>query len=217
MAAITHAINRRLGILVDRSGRIEAVTVGEASRVTVPRQPSAPSGRTRFCTLRFLTTRHGDEGLTPSELAPLALHRLDALAVIAVDGEGLPGPVRVAHLLPADERQFTIAADRQRAKAGREESPDVAAVQDVISDGERYRLFPPRPASLVDEDFLELIGALEEEFERRRARTKKSGVSGRAILVHVAVSGKRAESDASMAELTELAISSDMAIVDRII
>ena len=35
------------------------------------------------------------------ELAPLALHRLDAMAIVAVEPGGSPGPVRVAHLLPA--------------------------------------------------------------------------------------------------------------------
>jgi len=212
MAAITHAINRRVGVLLDRAGKVEAVTVGEAGRITVPRQPSAPSGRTRFCTLRFVSTRRGDESLSPAELAPLALHRLDALAVVAVEDDGLPGPVRVAHLLPAEERQPAPA----RRKDDDDEDGE-RGVRDVTADGERYRLFPARPASLVDDDFLDLIKALEEEFERRRARTKKAGVSGRAILVHVAVSGTRADAEASMAELNELAVSSDLAVVDRIV
>ena len=81
MAAISHALNRRLGLLVDRAGRVEAVAVGDARRVVVPRQPSAPAGRLRFCTLRFLATRLEDESLSAEELAPLALHRLDAMAI----------------------------------------------------------------------------------------------------------------------------------------
>ena len=116
MADLSHALNRRVGLLVDRAGRVERVAVGDARKVAVPRQPSAPAGRDRFCTLRFLATRLSDEPLTAGELAPLALHRLDAMAVVAVEPDGMPGPVRVAHLLPADEGRS------ERAKEPSEES-----------------------------------------------------------------------------------------------
>jgi GTP-binding protein HflX len=177
-------------------------------------------------------------------LAPLALHRLDALAVIAVNDDGLPGAVRVAHLLPADEREPRRADDSDRAARDEHDGdeknhlPPGAIVPggrrkrdngsrhkddngsrrdlDVVADGERYRLFSPRPASLVNEDFLELIRALEQEFERRRERTKLAGKAGRAILVHVTTS-QRADAEASLDELAELAASSDLDVVDRIL
>jgi len=225
MADISAELNRRIGVLIDRAGRIEKVAIGDARHVEVPRKPSAPAGRTRFCTLRFVATRLGDEPLGAVDLAPLALHLLDALAIVEAREDGEPGRVRVAHLLPADEDQAQRAAEpappvprgvvvplglgggRRRA------APEV---RDVTADGERYRLFPARPASLVDEDFLELIGALEEEFDRRRARTKVSGKEGRAILVHV-TTGSRREAEASMDELAELAASSDLGVVERVV
>ena len=227
MAETSHALNRRIGMLVDRAGRIEAVAVGDARRVEVPRKPSAPSGRDRFCTLRWLATRLGDEPLTSWDLVPLALHRLDALAVVGVGEDGAPGPVRVAHLLPADERDGTPAPAPRQARSlppgaatpgrsvrgtgrGRRE------IEDVVADGARYRLFPPRPPSLVDDDFMALIGSLEEEFERRRTRTKISGKGGRAILVHV-TRGSRVAAEESMAELDELSTSAGLGVVDRIV
>ena len=227
MAETSHALNRRIGMLVDRAGRIEAVAVGDARRVEVPRKPSAPSGRDRFCTLRWLATRLGDEPLTSWDLVPLALHRLDALAVVGVGEDGAPGPVRVAHLLPADERDGNPAPAPRQARSlppgaatpgrsvrgtgrGRRE------IEDVVADGARYRLFPPRPPSLVDDDFMALIGSLEEEFERRRTRTKISGKGGRAILVHV-TRGSRVAAEESMAELDELSTSAGRGVVDRIV
>jgi len=227
MAETSHALNRRIGMLVDRAGRIEAVAVGDARRVEVPRKPSAPSGRDRFCTLRWLATRLGDEPLTSWDLVPLALHRLDALAVVGVGEDGAPGPVRVAHLLPADERDGNPAPAPRQARSlppgaatpgrsvrgtgrGRRE------IEDVVADGARYRLFPPRPPSLVDDDFMALIGPLEEEFERRRTRTKISGKGGRAILVHV-TRGSRVAAEESMAELDELSTSAGLGVVDRIV
>ena len=217
-------------MLVDRAGRVEKVSIGDARNVPVPRQPSAPAGRMRFCTLRFLATRLGDEALSTSDLSPLALHRLDAMAIIAVRSDGLPGATRVAHLLPAREdrngERGTIVRPEEPEdplppgaviplRRGRKERAEERVV-DVTADGERYRLFPPRPVSLIDDDFQSLISALEEEFDRRRRRTKKSGKSGRAILVHI-TTGALAGARASMDELAELAESSDLAVVERVL
>jgi len=225
LAEAGHALSRRVGVLVDRAGRIEAVAIGDARRVAVPRQPSAPSGRDRFCTLRWIATKDTDEPLTASDLSPLALHRLDAMAVVAVESDGAPGPVRIAHLLPAEERErkphkeapapppHGVVVPRgltPRAPARQKE------IEDVVADGARYRLFPPRPASLLDDDFLDLIGALEAEFERTRKRTKVAGKAGRAILVHV-TTGSRLAAEESMDELEELAMSSGLGVVDRIV
>jgi len=231
MAAVSRALNRRVGALVDRAGHIERVTVGDARRVEVPRQPSAPAGRMRFCTLRFIATRLEDEPLGPEELAPLALHRLDAMAVVAVAAGGSPGPVRVAHLLPAPERPGAAAGGDGSGptaapprpprgvvvpRHGKPNRKRRAEVEDVSADGERYRLFPPRPASRIDDDFLELIRALEREFDRHMERTKIAGKVGRAILLHV-TTGNRTAAEASMNELVELATSSDLQIVERVV
>ena len=232
MASISHALNRRLGLLVDRAGRIEAVAVGDARRVVVPRQPSAPAGRLRFCTLRFLATRLEEDDLSPEELAPLALHRLDAMAIVGVEDDGQAGPVRVAHLLPAparpdgdgDRRRSSGAevpppTPRGAARPNRRRRPGRRArreIEDVTSNGERYRLFPPRRASELDDDFLELIRALEREFDRHMERTKVAGKVGRAILIHV-TTRSRGAAEASMDELEELAASSDLQIVERVV
>ena len=220
---MSRQLNRRIGLLIDRSGRIEAVSVGDAHTLGVPRKPSAPSGRMRFCTLRFVATRFADEDLPSEELAPLALHRLDALAVIAVGADGLPGPVRVAHLLPASERkQRNRSRSKSRLPRGAVRAKGLGRlrrdqeVEDIAEDGERYRLFPPRPTGLLDDDFLELIRALEQEFDRHFDRTKVAGKIGRAILVQV-TTGTRATAEASMDELSELAASSDLEVVERIV
>jgi GTP-binding protein HflX len=226
LAAVTHELNRLVGVLIDRAGRIEAVSVGDAKSVRVPREPSAPAGRERFCTLRWIATKPSDEPLSAADLLPLALHRLDALALVSVEESGAPGPVRVAHLLPAEEPSPSAVPESSGVP-----SPPGAIVplgraggrvrrrreiEDVVADGGRYRIFPPRPAALLDEDFLEMIRALEQEFERRRTRTKIAGKAGRAILVHV-TTGSRAPAEESMKELEELAASADLAVVDRIL
>jgi len=219
LSSISRDLKRRLGLLVDRSGRVEAIAVGDAQRIEVPRKPSAPSGRMRFCTLRFISTRLINDDLNATELAPLALHRLDAMATVTVREDGLPGPVRVAHLLPAPEktRRGGKVETRVLGEGGngdRRQRDDVT--RDVFADGERYRLFPPTPARQLDDDFLELIRALEVEFERLRDRTKVAGRDGRAILVHV-TTGSRAQAKRSMDELEELTLSSDLEVAEKIV
>ena len=231
MAAISRALNRRVGMLIDRAGRVEAVAVGEAHRLTVPRKPSAPSGRLRFCTLRFIATQLGDDEPTQADLASIALHRLDVMATISVDDDGRPGPVRVAHLLPAPARMTRggRVERRTRTQAGmhvprgmvRPKPPRPTRRQrkethDIEADGERYRLWPPRPAAQIDDNFLELIRALEQEFDRHLPRLKKAGQVGRAILVHV-TTGYRDAAEASMDELAELAMSANLEVVERVV
>jgi GTP-binding protein HflX len=231
MASISHALNRRVGILIDRAGRVEAVAVGEAHRLAVPRQPSAPSGRLRFCTLRFVATRLDDDEPSQADLASIALHRLDVMAIVSVGSDGRPGPVRVAHLLPAPARvtrdgrvdwrsgeggEPQLPRGRVRPALGRLGGRRRKESRDIEADGERYRLWPPRAAAQIDDDFLELIRALEREFDRHLPRVKKAGKLGRAILVHVTTGG-RAEADASMDELAELALSANLEVVERVV
>jgi GTP-binding protein HflX len=230
MASISHALNRRVGVLLDRAGRVEAVSVGEAHRLSVPRQPSAPSGRLRFCTLRFIATQFEDDDPSTADLASIALHRLDVMAVISVAKDGHAGPVRVAHLIPAPARVGS-ASDEERATR----RPEPAALprgfararpvrrrrprresRDIEADGERYRLWPPRPAARIEENFLELIRALEQEFDRHLPRVKRARSSGRAILVHV-TTGPRSRAEASMDELAELAESAELDVVERVV
>jgi GTP-binding protein HflX len=42
ITGMSRQLNRRIGLLIDRSGRIEAVSVGEVHTLGVPRKPSAP-------------------------------------------------------------------------------------------------------------------------------------------------------------------------------
>ena len=112
-----------------------------------------------------------DTPLGDEDLAPLAMHRLDALAGITVGENGLPGNIYLAHLMP-----------------------------DPTSDN--YRLFDPRAVGRLDDDFLELIRALEQEFDRHYRRMQVADDRERAILVHV-TTGRRSEAEASMDELEE--------------
>src|SRR5262249_46300643 len=102
MSELSREINRQIGVLVDRSGYVEAVVVGNAHGIVLPDLKRVRIGADRFRGLRCLHTHLRGETLTQDDLTDLALLRLDLMAAIEVKPDGLPGVVRAAHLVPAN-------------------------------------------------------------------------------------------------------------------
>ena len=152
---ISHEIQRQVAALVDRRGRVRCLVVGDARSIYLPDLTSYRQGRDRLCGLRLIHTHLASEPLTDDDLTDLALLRLDLVAAIEVLGDGLPGLVRMAHLLPNNDA------------------------------GLPWELLPPSPVHQLAGDFLEGVQALEEEFARNRAPRPAGDTRVRAILVHV--------------------------------
>src|SRR5262245_2076122 len=109
MSELSREINRQIGVLVNRNGYVEYVVVGNANGIVLPDLKRVRVGVDRFRGLRCLHTHLSGERLTQDDLTDLALLRLDLMAAIDVREDGLPGPVRAAHLLPAGNQ-----GDRQQ-------------------------------------------------------------------------------------------------------
>ncbi|MBI3119059.1 MAG: GTPase HflX [Candidatus Hydrogenedentes bacterium] len=153
LTEISGEIQRQVGLLMDRAGRVTHVIVSDARSLFLPEIPRR--GRDRLCGLRLVHTHLHEEGLTDDDLTDLALLRLDTVAVIVVREDGLPGPVHMAHLLPANEGNTP------------------------------WVLLPPRRVHDLRPDFPASIDALEEEFARMRKPRRAGDNRDRAILVHV--------------------------------
>jgi len=193
LAELSHETNRQIGVLIDRKGYVEYVTVGDARRIELPDFKRVRVATDRFRGLRCVHTHLRGEKLTRDDLTDLALLRLDLMAAIDVDaGTGLPGVVRAAHMLPSTE------------------------ANNSNSNGEQFGFLTPAVPSQLQVDFLELMEALEAEMGRNRRTVKRTGAGEAAILVHV-TTGAISEAEDSMAELRELALSAGIAIVDEII
>ena len=201
MTEISSEIGRQVGVLVDRRGYVEHVIVGDATRIVIPAQARSRLGEQRFNGLRCLHTHLRGEELTRDDLTDLALLRLDLMASVDVDAKtGLPGLVRAAHLLPSQ------ASSETDGTANTNGAPT-------------YRFLDPRPASLLDVDFLELIESLESEMARARGprgSRKANDTRDRAILVGVTISTVT-EARESIDELRELAVSGGLVVLDQII
>ncbi|MFP4501791.1 MAG: GTPase HflX [Candidatus Hydrogenedentota bacterium] len=153
LTEMSRDIQRQVGLLLNRKGNVTAVIVGDARGLFLP--DIRRRGRDRLVGLRLVHTHLGHQQLDDDDLTDLALLRLDLVAAIQVQEDGLPGALHMAHLLP-----------------------DNAA-------GEPWQVLPPTTVHELANDFPAMIEALEEEFERHRKPRRAGDNRDRAILVHV--------------------------------
>lgn len=195
MSEISHETGRQIGVLLNRKGKVEYVMVGNAKSIEMPDFGRSRVSSDRFRGLRCVHTHLQNEKLTQDDLTDLALLRLDLMSIIQVDRrEGLPGLVYSAHLLPNSSDELNSEGDPHN-----------------------FEFLEPALPTQLDVDFTSLINSLESEMTRIRpaAASRQSSTEG-VILVGVTTSSID-DAEESMAELTELATSADVQVLDSII
>lgn len=165
VSTLSFELNRQIGIMLDRSGQVTHVILGDHKRVVIPPLDGYRSAVGRLSGLRLLHTHFHGEDLSPEDLTDLALLRLDLIAAIALTPEGLPAAIHLAHLLP--------------------ENPA----------GTYWEILPPiRPEEVERFDFSAFISGLEDELQAK-ARPRPVELGDRAILIRVetmdALTGKK--------------------------
>ncbi|HTY22069.1 MAG TPA: GTPase HflX [Desulfomonilaceae bacterium] len=153
LTELSREVGRQLGILIDRKGNVRKVLVGDHRGILIPKLDGWRVGVGRLRGLRLVHTHLKDEALSREDLTDLALLRLDLIASIGVDTDGLPTVVRIAHLLP--------------------ENPS----------GAIWQLLDALPPSLLDLDFTDFIRSLEEEMTRSSGALSVGNSKERAYLV----------------------------------
>ena len=179
LAELSANIHRQIGLLVNRSGSVTHVIVGDADGIYIPDLSTHPLGRKALRGLRLIHTHLRDEPLTKDDLTDLALLRLDLVAALGIR-ERLPGTLHVAHLMPEGSVE-------------------------LLYEGDFYRF---------GLDFSSFVSNLEKEMDRRRV-IGADDTRERAILVSVSRAPLSVQSD-SLDELEELARSSNVAVLDRV-
>ncbi|MBM9537777.1 GTPase HflX [Desulfobulbus alkaliphilus] len=177
LAEISTELNRRVGLLIHRSGRIETVIVGDYDRITIPALAGVGAAGGRLRGLRCVHTVLGRAAAVSEEdIMDLACLRLDLMASLTIR-EGLPDLLHTVHLIP---RQI---------------------------DGRDWTTLPPVHPANVQQSCLSLIEALEEEFVRERPVLDVDQGKDRAILVSVTTGSRSEaeESLAELVELARSA------------
>jgi GTP-binding protein HflX len=186
ISEISFEIKRQIGLLIDRVGEIHEVIVGDARTVFLPDLSRYRVGHDRLCGLRLIHTHLHKGGLDEDDFTDLALLRLDLVAAIEVLPDGLPGRVYRAHLLPANDSD------------------------------QPWEVMEPVRVHELEEDFEDLIDALEDEYARLRKNYRAGGkTQNRAIVIHVSEES-RTQMEESLAELKELSESAGIVVVHEV-
>jgi GTP-binding protein HflX len=186
LTELSRELRRQLGVVLDRQGTVLHVIVGDDREIVLPDLTDHALGRSGLRGLRCLHTHLKGEPLSQDDLNDLALLRLDLMAAIAVGGDGLPGAVHYAHLVPP-------GPDGRGIESARAASVHTLAL-----------------------DFAAFIAALDAELERTRAAAVDLGDRReKAILISVS-QAPRQEADDALDELTELARTADVVVLDRV-
>jgi len=185
LAAISAELNRRVGVLIHRSGQIETVVVGDYDRITIPALANVGTAGGRLRGLRCVhTVLGGGTAINEEDIMDLACLRLDLMAALTIR-EGLPDLLHAVHLIP------------------------------LQIDGRDYAtLAPVHPAS-QPQSCIELIEALEAEFIRERPIREVDKGKDRAILISVTTGSRVEAEDsmAELVELARSAGVEDLAQV----
>ena len=104
LTELSHELKRQLGLIIDRSGTVLFVIVGDDREIEIPDLSKYSLGRSGLRGLRCVHTHLKQEPLSRDDLTDLELLRLDVMAAICVGEDGLPTQLYYAHLLPTRKK-----------------------------------------------------------------------------------------------------------------
>lgn len=188
MTELSRELNRQIGILVERNGKIRDLIVGDAKGLEIGDFGRFRGGESRFRGLRYVHTHLSGEPISNDDLTDLALLRFDLVAVLGVSQKGLPETMQIAHLRPD------------------------------LGEGEPWVTEDPVPFHSFQRNFTDFIWALESEYQSslRQQRGRKVASSRRRALLVGVTTGRMDDLKTSMEELHELAESAGVEVVDSI-
>jgi GTP-binding protein HflX len=203
LAAISTEINQPVCAYINRRGQVIRVGVGSPRQTQIPPLELPRYGAERLCGIRCLATKLKKEPPKESSLTAMARQRLDGLVTITLTGQGferrgggLTGYISdtyIAHLVPQTELH--------------------------LATGEYWHISSPMALDdLCDEDFLDLVEGLEEEFSRQFKAQSVELDQDRVLLVGLMTNKmSEAEFQSGLAELARLVDTAGGVVLDQIV
>jgi GTP-binding protein HflX len=173
LCRLSREIRRQIGIMINRRSKIAYVIIGDSKKIVIPDASDYRAAPGRLKGLRCVHTHLNHEALTADDLTDLALLRLDMMAVITSNDEGIPLKIHAAHIMPRQSHQ------------------------------KPYQILPPLNPGDLDIDCQALIQALEDELSRVSIGHQADSSTERALLLSVSstTKPKSKESMAELEEL----------------
>jgi GTP-binding protein HflX len=193
LTEVSRRLGRQVGVLLGRDGVIRKVIVGDAHRLTIPDIGRLRGGVGRFRGLRLVHTHLRGEPLSRDDLNDLTLLRLDLIAMVEAQADGLPGRVELAHLAPMPPVPPVPPEDTATSSGNETSGDDGCGAYVRVRAADLYRL---------DFDVVATLRALEEESARERS--ERPGGDGRKARERALVLSLRPEEE-HFAETLELA------------
>jgi len=165
VSRISHEIQRQIGLLIDRKGRIASVIVGDHQSILIPSLDSYRIDPGRLRGIRCVHTHLKKEPLTRDDLNDLALLRLDIMAAITHDEQGNVLLCHWAHILPGS------------------------------TDHSPCQVREPLRANQLSISCSDLIQALERELAQSRVALTARNDSERALLVSITTARRHQAED----------------------
>ncbi|MGM0453526.1 MAG: GTPase HflX [Thermodesulfobacteriota bacterium] len=160
ICSLSAEIRRQIGLLIDRSGKLVTVIVGDPQKIVIPDTSDYKTPPGRLKGLRCVHTHLKAEGLNRDDLTDLSLLRLDLMAAITMDADGRPESLQAAHILPA------------------------------ASSDQHHEIMEPVDPLDNSVHCLALIKAIEDELSQHQALREVGSGGERAILVSVTTAPK---------------------------
>ncbi len=165
IAALSHEIQRQIGLLINRKGRIVNVIIGNYQGILIPSLEEYRINPGRLRGVRCVHTHLTDAPLNDDDLTDLALLRLDLMAAITITDQGKARHVHWSHILPGKTDNYPYE------------------VREILQPHE------------LDVDCLALIQALERELTQLREAAKPDSRKEQALLVSITTASRRKTHD----------------------
>lgn len=160
LCVLSFEIKRQIGLLVNRSGKIVSVVIGDYNGIMLPDTSDYRTPPGRLKGLRYIHTHIKDEALSRDDLTDLALLRLDLIAAITVSDTGQARQIHLANIFP-----------NQSAKVP-------------------YQIHPPVLPDQLSINCQELVSSIESELSTITALHDVDSGIERAILISVTTASK---------------------------
>ena len=109
LASLSTELNRQIGLLIHRSGKVETVIVGDHDRIVIPALSQVRTAGGRLRGLRCVHTTLGKRGPNEEDIMDMACLRLDMMSVLTIQ-DGYPDLLHSVHLIPGriDDRDWQV-------------------------------------------------------------------------------------------------------------
>ncbi len=145
LAAVSHDLAQPVCAYINRRGHVIRVGVGTPQKTKIPPLELPRYGAERLCGIRCVSTQLDADTPSDASLTAMAIQRLDALAVLTLSGKG--------------------AQNRGGQASGYIDRTYLAHL--IPNPDPGWMLSPPLSLdALTQQDFLDLVDGLEEEFRR---------------------------------------------------